>query len=55
MTVPEGIELYLYPTCCGAILGPWTCRSERKWNCQQACKGRFCSTVCWTGAFLWGL
>ena len=31
---------------------PWTCRSERKWNRWQARKWRFCSTVCWTWAFL---
>jgi hypothetical protein len=33
-------------------IGPWTCRSERKWNCWQAHEGWFCSTVCWTWAFL---
>ena len=51
-TVPEGFVWYLYPTRCGAVLGPWTCRSERKWNRRQARKGRFCSTGCWTWAFL---
>jgi hypothetical protein len=29
-TVPEGFERYLYPTCRGALLGPWACRSVRK-------------------------
>jgi hypothetical protein len=48
----EGIEWYLYPTCWRAILGPCTCRNERKWNCRQAHKGWFCSRVWWTWAFL---
>jgi hypothetical protein len=30
-TVPAGVEWHLHPACCGAILGPWSCRSERKW------------------------
>jgi len=53
-TVPEGVEWYLYPTSCGAKLGPWACRIARKWNRRHARKGRFCSTVCWTRAFLGG-
>jgi len=52
MKVPDGNEQYLYLTRCGALLGPWTCRNVRKWNCRQAHKGRFCSTVCWIWSFL---
>ena len=40
---------------CGAVLGPWACRSAMKWNRWQARKRRFCSVVCWTWAFLGGL
>jgi hypothetical protein len=29
MTVPAGVEWYLYLTGCGAIVGPWACRGER--------------------------
>ena len=50
--MPEGNERYLYPTRCEDILGPCACRSARKWNRRQSLKGRFCSTVCWTWAFL---
>jgi hypothetical protein len=35
----------LYWAHCGA------CRSARNWKCQQARKGLFCSTICWTWAF----
>jgi len=51
-TVPEGVELYLYPTSFEAILGPRARRIARKWNRRQACKRQFCSTVCWTWPFL---
>jgi hypothetical protein len=26
----------LYPACCGAVLGPWTCWGKRKWNLRHA-------------------
>jgi len=45
----------VYPVHCGSVLGPWTCWNARKWNRRQARKGRFCSAVCWTWAFLGGL
>jgi len=51
-TVPEGVERYLYLANRGAVLGPWACRSARKWNCWQARRKQICSTVCWTWAFL---
>ena len=31
-TVPEGVERYLYPAHCGALLGSWANRSAWKWN-----------------------
>jgi len=52
MTVPAGVECYLYPARCGALLVPGACQSERKFNRQQAHKEWFFSTVCWTWAFL---
>jgi len=33
MTVPQGIERYLYLAHCGAVLGPWPCQSARKRTC----------------------
>ena len=42
----------LYPACGGGVLGPWTCWGTREWDCQQACKRRLCSKVCWTWAGL---
>jgi RNase H. len=47
-TVPKGIELYLYPTHSGTVLGSWTCWGMRKRNRRQACKGWFCSEICQT-------
>jgi len=49
-TVPKGIEWYLCLACIGAILGPWTWRSTRKWDRWRARKGRLGSEVPWTRA-----
>jgi len=49
-TVPKGVEWYLHPAFCGAVLGPWTCWGMRKRNHRQACKRPFCSEVWWTWA-----
>jgi len=43
--VPEGVESYLYSA-------HWACRVARKLNRRQARKGKFCSEVCGTRAFL---
>jgi len=31
-TVPKGVEWYLHPAFCGALLGPWTCWGTRTRN-----------------------
>jgi hypothetical protein len=55
MTVPKGVELYLYPAPCGSELGTWTSRGTRKWNRRQARKGRFYLEVYRTWAVSGGL
>jgi hypothetical protein len=45
----------IYPACCGAVLGPWTCWGNRQWNHRWACKGQLCYRVCRTWASLGSL
>ena len=47
ISIRRNVVLYWVP-----VLACW---SARKWNRQQARKGRFCSTVGWTWGFLGGL
>ena len=54
-TVQKGIEWYVYPAHCGAVLGPWTWWVMRKWNHRQALMGWFCSEICKTWAVPGGL
>jgi len=52
LTVPKGVECYLYPACSGAVLGLWICWSARKWDRRRAQKEQLCSKFCWTWASL---
>jgi len=54
-TVPKDIEWYQYPACSGAVLGPWTCWSMRKWDHRRARKRRLFPKVSWTWAGLGSL